>query len=297
MADLALRPASDFSSDTLAAAFTRAYEGYLVPVNMTPEAFAAHMRTNDIALERSVVAQASDGALVGIACLGVRDARGWVGGVGVAPELRGQGVGKALMTALIGQAREARLRAVLLEVLGQNAVARQLYERLGFRIVRRLDIFTGTVSLPAGLAPVGDGQTTRAIVAVPVAQALASYAGYHSVQAPWQREPATLTYLGDRLQALALLRGGAAQAYLIYTASGANHANIMLCDLGSRSATAEGRSTDGCTLLTHLLAAQPDAPLRAVNIPAGDLLGDTLRALGCPVVMTQHEMALDLDLD
>jgi hypothetical protein len=72
MPTLALRPASDFSLAALAEAFTAACAGYFVPIYMTAAALDTHITTNDIALDRSLVAQAPDGALEGLALLGVR---------------------------------------------------------------------------------------------------------------------------------------------------------------------------------------------------------------------------------
>ncbi|CAN7469144.1 GNAT family N-acetyltransferase [Phenylobacterium sp. LjRoot225] len=53
--------------------------------------------------------------------------------VGVAPAARQQGVGKALMTAALGAARQAGAEAAFLEVAVDNAAAVALYARLGFR--------------------------------------------------------------------------------------------------------------------------------------------------------------------
>ena len=56
----------------------------------------------------------------------------------VRPEARGQGIGKALLGALIEPARANGLDHISLEVLLRNAEARRLYERLGFAPV---DVF------------------------------------------------------------------------------------------------------------------------------------------------------------
>lgn len=55
-----------------------------------------------------------------------------VDGLCVAPAARGQGIGSALMAALMDEARGRGYSAIRLEVIDTNIRARALYERLGF---------------------------------------------------------------------------------------------------------------------------------------------------------------------
>jgi ribosomal protein S18 acetylase RimI-like enzyme len=57
-------------------------------------------------------------------------------GLCVAPEARGQGVGRALIGAICAEAARRGHDAVRLDVVDTNPRARALYERLGFRAVR-----------------------------------------------------------------------------------------------------------------------------------------------------------------
>jgi ribosomal protein S18 acetylase RimI-like enzyme len=62
--------------------------------------------------------------------------KGHIWGVFVSPQARGAGVGRALLSALINEARSLPgLRCVLLKVAIPQTSARRLYERLGFRIL------------------------------------------------------------------------------------------------------------------------------------------------------------------
>ena len=54
--------------------------------------------------------------------------------VGVSPELRGHGIGRALLDDQIRAARAAGLRRAVLDVAVTNPRAQALYERLGFRV-------------------------------------------------------------------------------------------------------------------------------------------------------------------
>ena len=51
------------------------------------------VRTNDIHLADSLIAETASGDLLGVGLLGVRGTRGWIGGMAIVPEHRGHGSG------------------------------------------------------------------------------------------------------------------------------------------------------------------------------------------------------------
>jgi ribosomal-protein-alanine N-acetyltransferase len=53
--------------------------------------------------------------------------------VAVHPACRGGGIGRTLVEAVIGEARDVRARTMFLEVRAGNVAARRLYRQLGFR--------------------------------------------------------------------------------------------------------------------------------------------------------------------
>lgn len=61
-------------------------------------------------------------------------------GICVARQARSLGIGTALLTAICDEARARGYGAVRLDVIDTNWRARQLYERLGFRVERRASI-------------------------------------------------------------------------------------------------------------------------------------------------------------
>jgi GNAT superfamily N-acetyltransferase len=107
-------------STSLTAAFNTVYTDYVVPLSMTEPQLAQHVANNDIDLEHSPLWLAEDGRVVGLAALGVRGARGWIGGFGVAPQWRGQGLSHQFTAATLTVARELGLRTVQLEVITTN---------------------------------------------------------------------------------------------------------------------------------------------------------------------------------
>lgn len=131
-----------------------------------------------------VAARSADGTVVGTAqwtrsTYSTRKVLGEVDRVVVTPELRGTGVGKALIDAIVADARAAGVEVLMLEVRGNNHGALALYERNGFRYagtlpnVVALDVvrhdvvlMTRDLARPPGTdllghLPAGDGASLR----------------------------------------------------------------------------------------------------------------------------------------
>jgi ribosomal-protein-alanine N-acetyltransferase len=78
-----------------------------------------------------------DGRLIGYICLWEVADEVHVTNVAVHPDLRRRGVGRALLSAVLDDARQRKLRLVVLEVRPSNVEALGLYESFGFRVVGR----------------------------------------------------------------------------------------------------------------------------------------------------------------
>jgi GNAT superfamily N-acetyltransferase len=159
-----LVPADTFSYAELAELFTRGYEGYYVPMHLDEPTLRYMVDTWDIDLARSRVVPGE-----GLCNLAVRGDRGWIGGIGVVPEARRKGVGRALMEAVL----ELAPPTVLLEVIQENEPAIRLYEALGFERTRVLEVWR--LDEPP---------------LVPARNADQSLLGQQGL--PWQREDASL---------------------------------------------------------------------------------------------------------
>ncbi len=76
---------SDLDAAGIAAAFNRVYQGYAIPVAVDAAWAERHARNFAIDLAASPLWLDDDGQTFGLAVLGVRGERGWVGGFGLAP--------------------------------------------------------------------------------------------------------------------------------------------------------------------------------------------------------------------
>jgi len=203
---ITLQPATTVPIDTLADLLHRAFADYIVPVGpsaFSPVTLQSLVVRDDVLLDRSYVAL-RDGVPIGVALVAVRPAREGprtrLAGLGVAPEARRLGVGRALLERVIADARGRGSPAVMLEAFERNAAAVHLYENHGFVAARRLLGFTLSMTeLPRDAASASLPAITLREAAAPLLLPLITLcAGAEPPEAapPWQLEAMSLTRLG-----------------------------------------------------------------------------------------------------
>lgn len=289
MTSIDFAPASTLPLEQITHAFNIAFAGYYLPMAQTPDGLAQMMRENDVRLEDSTVLLI-DGALAGVGLVGLRDTRGWIAGMGVAPAWRGQGIGAQLLGQLLGHMRVIGLRRAQLEALEVNAPALTLYQRMGFRIIRRLAVYHGPLrpDRPQPAAAIGVRVRVRAVTP---RLALSVFDAFHVVAPAWQRERATLERVRGALDGLGLWNGRRLSAYALFSRQTGGYA---LLDAGSIARDADTRRDEVAALLRALADLEPAATFRAINTPPGDALGAALDLLGCPISLSQYELGRDL---
>lgn len=257
-----LRRPTELTSGELAELFTAAYEGYFVPFRVDEARLAQMVDAFDIDLARSLVAW-YDGARVGLANLGLRGERTWLGGVGVVASHRRRGLGELLTRRLMDNARDAGAREMVLEVIVENTPAIALYDKLGFRTVRRLEV----LALRAAEGEPADEAEP--------AEARRRIAAGRRDPEPWQREDATVDNL-DGIRAVTI--GGATAVYRME----GERVNLL---------QAVGGSED----LPRLVAAlRARGSILALNYPADGPVAAALRDAGSAVPVRQLEMVAGL---
>ncbi|MGZ4280449.1 MAG: GNAT family N-acetyltransferase [Solirubrobacteraceae bacterium] len=109
-----------------------------------------------------LVAENGDGAAAGAVCCVSFGATGWIGALGVAPEARRHGLGRALTEAAIARLHERGARTILLFA---TDMGRPLYERLGFVIEGAATAWRGTAgAIPTGVQIRRLRENDRAVV-------------------------------------------------------------------------------------------------------------------------------------
>jgi ribosomal protein S18 acetylase RimI-like enzyme len=262
-----LRSAASLELGRLATLFTAAYEGYAIPFSIDEPTLAFMVQAYDLDAEASQVALI-DGVPVALANLGVRGERGWIGGIGVTPFARRQGIAERLMRAVLDEARVRGVREVWLEVLVQNVAAIRLYEKLGFQDVRGIDVWI----LDQGAA--GDE-----VAATSIDEAHDVIRARRLAREPWQRDDETLARLREVEPAPEAFVSGDGAVIVRRTPQSVSVIQVA-GDAASTNALIASQRTTGS--------------LNILNLPADEPAAEALRALGARTVVQQRELVLSL---
>jgi GNAT superfamily N-acetyltransferase len=255
--------ASSLSPGELAALFTRAYEGYYVPVQVDEAAVEFLVRTFDLDLDASLVA-VDDGEPVGLVNLGVRGGGGWIGGLGVVAEARRRGIGRTLMEAVHEHARARGIREISLEVIEANEPAYRLYDALGYDFLRWVQI--GSLDPAEGNAlPDEDWQAAHTRILE-----------LRTEREPWQRDDDTLRHYDD----MRGLTAGTGAAVFRATPDG----RVVLMQFAG----------DGDAARAILESLRTLGPVSVFNVPEEDPVLVALKDLGGSIALRQREMSLTL---
>jgi ribosomal protein S18 acetylase RimI-like enzyme len=138
LSTLQTKAAVEVSISDLADLFTRSFEGYIGgPVHIDTVAMAAFLSRENVDLNHSRIL-IRDGANAGLILI---SRQGWtsrVAAMGITPEAQSQGVGTWFLGQVTTESKSRGEHGMVLECFEQNVRGVNLYQRIGFTIVRRL---------------------------------------------------------------------------------------------------------------------------------------------------------------
>jgi ribosomal protein S18 acetylase RimI-like enzyme len=137
MSVFSFKSASEFSIPQIAELLTRGFEGYFVPINITAPVFMTMMRRDSVDLNETRILHKDDEP-VGVALIARRGWTGRLAAMGIVSSARNGGAGTWAMEQLIQEARTRGDQQMLLEVITQNTAGVKLYEKVGFKKIRKL---------------------------------------------------------------------------------------------------------------------------------------------------------------
>lgn len=273
-------PANQLTFRQLARLINYAYADYYMSVKLDNGQFEQMCFEEDMCLDQSVVALDAHGDPVGLTMLSIRDAAGWISGVGVLPQHRRRGVAREMVTAVIRNARMCAIHDLRLEVLTQNTRALPLYESLGFVKLRDLLVLSQTY-----MAPLHETQYAEC-PEIDVDTALEHFGNFHHIRASWQREQRSLQHRAQRLSALGYIHQDTVLGYVLYEP----RADVFAIADIAVSHGAPDREQIATRLLQAVQYRLPGAVGYTINIPAEDPLVEVFFSLHYQVWHQQFEM-------
>jgi ribosomal protein S18 acetylase RimI-like enzyme len=265
-----VRRADSLSPEALLELFNLAFSDYVIPMRLDLAALTTRNADLDVDVAASPLADV-DGEPAAFALLALRGDEGWIGGMGVVPDARRRGLGRAVMEAAADEARSRGARDLWLEVIDRNEPAVQLYGQLGYEHVRDVDVW----SLADG-GPAVPGATP-----VAVDDAHAWIAAHRAGREPWQRADGTLAHLLQHETppvALELTRDGERVGAVVH--DGPWVVQLAAGDADVRLLLEAVRGTSGS--------------VRWLNAPTGGTGARAMAELGATLVARQHELVLRL---
>lgn len=127
--------------------FNKAFETYFVPIKLDAQQLRDKIKSENIVLEYSVGVTIDD-QLAGFILIGIDTAKNiaYNSGTGVILEYREQKLTKKLYSHLLPLLKKAGIQNHLLEVICENQKALNIYENLGYVILRKVICFKGKIS-------------------------------------------------------------------------------------------------------------------------------------------------------
>lgn len=155
---LVIKRFSELSFNEAISLWNESWKHYFSDMTMDLNRFLQKVTGEGISLENSVVA-VYEGKLAGFVLNSFRTINGkqyvWNGGTALAPDFRGMGIGKKLISVCLDIYEEQNVDIARLEAIKENETAIKLYEKMGYQTFEELAFIQheGEISGFKGLGP------------------------------------------------------------------------------------------------------------------------------------------------
>jgi ribosomal protein S18 acetylase RimI-like enzyme len=265
-APIKLISAGQFSLEQLTAIYNQTRVDYMVPMPMNAARLAEYIAIYNVSLENSFVATGENGEMLGVAMLGVRDKRAWITRLGVLPNTRRGGVGKALMDGLIEQATSLQRDFIMLEVIKNNIPAHQLFLKLGFYEIGELLVMRRAPNLHAPEPVVADAERLDRSTAL-------NLVSRDRGTQPWTNQSESLINANE-VSGIRLTLADGSHGWLVY-----QRQKFLLTRFAFKTEKGDP-ATVAYALLSHLYSQYPRLDTQIENVQVYDLHLPALYKLG-----------------
>jgi ribosomal protein S18 acetylase RimI-like enzyme len=262
-------------------AFNEAFSDYVIRLQLTEEGLASKMKSENIVLSYSVGAFEED-KLVGFILHGYdvvnEEKTIYNAGTGVIPSFRGRSITSSLYAYSIPLLQKEGIRTHVLEVIDTNAPAIKVYEKTGFKTLRKLSAFKSTTPVTT--------DTSLSINAIENITGAA--AAFLSMTPAWQNSLASIQRNKEGHQLLGVFQNDQLIAYAAYVpATG----RVKQCAVHPQYR----RKGIGKALFSYMMQNSATGASVLINIDDAYQPGiNFLEALGFQKFLGQLEMKLEL---
>ncbi len=273
-------PASEFTFQQLTDIYNETRSDYVVPMPMNQAKLREYVYNYNVDLEQSVVA-VSKGEPLGLAMLGVRGHNTWITRMGIVPNGRKKGLGRALMDSLIINSQKLKARVIILEVIKNNKPARCLFNSLGFEelrellVIRRPPVAISKAIIPNAHIKILGHQDALALLET------------RTDVASWVTANESLHHVGD-LSALVADLPNLGRGWLVYKN------NTFQLDRVILEIESDASLKVAAALLQTLHLLHPFQDTSVENLAVDDKTWPVFEALGYMISFARIEMKLDL---
>ncbi|MDP4126631.1 MAG: GNAT family N-acetyltransferase [Bacillota bacterium] len=130
----------DISREVLTESWNRCWHGYYYNMTYSQDHLIAWLYLSQVSLQYSCAIYVED-IVVGFSLLSLDGKDGWIAGACIDPNYRRLGLFAPLMRAQLNMATRLGLSRIFLEVLKTNTNALRVYQSVGFKITRELNLF------------------------------------------------------------------------------------------------------------------------------------------------------------
>lgn len=138
-------------------AFNESFSDYFTPFQLSAAQLSSKMLADKIDLNLSVGVFENENLIAfilhGYASIN-NEKTGYNGGTGVLPEKRGAGLTKKMYQFILPWLKNHGMDKLQLEVISENIQAITSYEKVGYKVKRRLVCYKGTICIPSTTSPV-----------------------------------------------------------------------------------------------------------------------------------------------
>jgi ribosomal protein S18 acetylase RimI-like enzyme len=273
--------------EALRTCFNASFADYELPLQMDETAFIHKLIVEDINLSISVGAFYNN-ALVGFILFGLDTVNGtvtaWDGGTGVIPAYRGQQLTQRMFEYAAPILKGKGTKRVILEVLENNIGAHRIYQKIGFKDVRKLHAYKGYF---------GSTHQQSHTIEVQTNYDTNTLTNLCDWQPAWQQMNNRVSNWGDAVTTIAIKQGRNIIAYAHYTTLN-KHATPSRRVLQFAVAKEHRRQGSATALFQHI-AGDNSLPITVINVDEhSDNSNSFLKSIGLECFVSQYEMEIKI---